>query len=1177
MIDVEEFIALLEEKDLVPPEVVAHLRRQIARPNARLSAALIAKWLVDRGHLSRLLAQRLLTQAEEAAKAADAGEEPFAWEKQAEAEEDEIGLAPLDDEIAEMPSAEKRKPAAPPRRAPKPPPAQPPQPPPAAAGSLLDDELTPLGAGSLGGAGPLDGLADDDSLTESEDGGGPLDQAGRRRRRKFKKRKKAGKRENVWDSPLMLIGGGTLAFLLILGGVLFWALRGRGADELLETADKSYRAGSYTQAIAQYDDYLERFSSRPEASHAVVFRGLAKLRQATDHGSDWSKSLVVAKEVLSEIAQEKAFNVEARPELVAILPKTAEGLANRARKELDRGLVAEAEEALALIDKYTARLSRPQTKLDEIVGILNITRRDISRGEELAKAIQGMGEAVESGDTAEAYQIRARLLRDYTHLIDNKELKEAVLKVSQAEESKVAWADQPRPAEAVRQPTPTVQATVVVARRSTGSVPPGTEGRVIYAVVDGAAYGLDAANGAILWRRPVGFATNGRSPAFPPTPISEAAQSDAIMVDADQNEVLRVEAASGNVGWRHGLGEPFDAHPVVADNRLLVATRSGRLVMIDLATGDSPGYVELPQELRVAPAVDSGRSLIYQVAEHSNLFVLSLSDGRAKQVVYLGHEPSSVTVAPVMVDPYLIVAENNGVDHSTLRVLSLEPKEAGAPPVEVVQSVWLKGHVDVIPQVHGSRVLVATDQGGLHVFDISGTDKENPLVARAETKTSTAQGPAGAAGLASLARFPLLRGGHVWVADSQLTQYNLNRATGQLQPKGIQNERSATLQPLVAIGQTVFHVRRRVGVPGVLVSAVAPDENEPLWEIHMAAPLATEPIVDAGSGQITAVTSIGAIYQVSAALADGDVVDQPIVALEPAEVRGPVADVLTLPEGLLAMTSADDLSQLLVFDPKEPTRFRRQYLDHPLAGRPAAFAGGLLAPSRVGQVFLLDPRTGEKLLLDPRSGQRIEPFQPELHGGVQVAWTEPAPISQTEFLLAESRTVLYRVGIKSTPAPHLAPLAQANLSEPITSSIGVLDQVAYVVDAGGSLLVFKLPDLEQLEPHSLGVRSAWGPRRVGDKVLLATDDDQLYCLGADGKIAWQIGLPYGPLAGAPLESNGSYLLASTSGVIWQIDAAKGSELAKVETGRPLGTGVVELGEGLVVGGHDGCLYKVQKP
>src|SRR3972149_12120894 len=99
----EEFVALLEEKDLVSPEVVEHLRRQIARPGKPISAALIAKWLVDRGHLSRLLAQRLLTQAEESAEGVKPpGDSLFGWGKEAPAEE-ELGLAPLDDEVARAP------------------------------------------------------------------------------------------------------------------------------------------------------------------------------------------------------------------------------------------------------------------------------------------------------------------------------------------------------------------------------------------------------------------------------------------------------------------------------------------------------------------------------------------------------------------------------------------------------------------------------------------------------------------------------------------------------------------------------------------------------------------------------------------------------------------------------------------------------------------------------------------------------------------------------------------------------------------------------------------------------------------------------------------------------------------------------------------------------------------
>jgi hypothetical protein len=101
-------------------------------------------------------------------------------------------------------------------------------------------------------------------------------------------------------------------------------------------------------------------------------------------------------------------------------------------------------------------------------------------------------------------------------------------------------------------------------------------------------------------------------------------------------------------------------------------------------------------------------------------------------------------------------------------------------------------------------------------------------------------------------------------------------------------------------------------------------------------------------------------------------------------------------------------------------------------------------------------------------------------------------------------------------------------------------------------------------------------------VLLATGLDnlgrsRLSCRDADGREVWKVDLPYGPLAGTPLEIDGTYLLAATSGVIWRVESATGKELAKIETGCPLGTGPVRLGDQLLVGGRDGSLYKVEQP
>ncbi len=1173
MIDAEEFVALLETKDLVSPEVVAHLRRQIARPNNPISAALIAKWLVDHGHLSRLLAQRLLTRAEESVEQTKPQPEvQFDWERQAQAEEDELGLAPLDDEIPSPRAPEPKRPPAAPPKEPRPAPsaAKRPQKPsepgaPAAPGtpaapppgdSLLQEELAPLGSGLVG----LDEsamAADGGPLTPVKKKG--LFGMGRRRRR----------RDNVWDSPLLLIGGGSLLLLLFAGGALYWALNRQTGDQSLEIADEFYRSGSYTKAIAQYTDYLESFPNHSGVSAARVRRGLARLRQATDHSSDWPKALEVATETLSEIAQEPEFDTEARPELVAMLPKIAQGLADRARSELDPGLVDRTEEALALINKYIPASSRPVTKLADIRALLALTRREIARGEELVKAVAGMKEAIEENETAEAYAIHTALLKEYPKLVDNEELRATVLAVSQAELESVEVVDEPKPAEA-NEAAADVRRPPALARRTTRSAPPGAEGHVIFVLAEGAAYGIDAASGEILWRRATGFSTSAQRPAFPPTAVSEKPASDAIMVDAERHEVLRVKAADGQPVWRHALGERFDAHPVVARERLLVATRGGRLVWIDLESGESPGYVQMPQELGVGPAVDPRRGSMYQVAEHSNLFVLSLDDGAPKQAVYLGHAAGSITVAPVVVDRYLIVAENDGVKHSTLRVLDQQGGEEGEPRVELVQSVRLRGHVDAPPQVSGARVLVVTDEGDLCVFEIRAQAPENPLARVAEGKTASKEELAGAEVPEGLIRFPTLQRGQVWLADNQLTQYDLQLQQQRLVPKGIRNERSVTLQPLVLVGKTVFHVRRKRGLPGVLVSALAPDEADPYWETHLAAPLATEPMPGAPAGRITVVTSIGSVFHLEPdSLGDRPVHDQPVVALQPAELKGPVTDVFRVQDRLLVMAGGTDPLQLPVFDREEGNRFRWVFLPDPLGAAPIPFAdGGLLAPCQVGQAFLLDARTGTR---------RSEPFQPALAAGVRVAWSRPAPLGEAEALLAEAHSGLYRIGVEEKPKPHLAPLAQVDLAEPIESPIAVVGNVAYAVDASQSLVSFKLPKLAPGDPQPLSGRSAWGPGPVGEHALLATDDDRLYCLDAEGQIAWDVPLPYGPLAGRPLAAEKGYVLAAASGVIWRLDPATGEELGKVEAGSPLGTGPVPLGDGLLVGGHDGCLYKVQMP
>jgi len=1190
-ISAEQFIALLEQKSLLSAGRVARLRREIVESGRRLTAEEIAKRLMEQGCLTspsarqwvaELLPGVLAQSTEESAASSDG---------------DELELLPLDQYLPMTSKEEPRGPTASSARSEEedwqllprdegpdllanldPQDFDP-------LAKLFDDlppapKLPPLPtspASSMPGNPPVPPPVTRPPLRPVTVLQGPVDvkpPPGKTTAAGFQKKI----RKDDWDSSLLLVGGGALLGLLLLGTFLWWDLRRQGGDQMLAQADHDYLAGSYTHAIQKYGLYLNRYPTHSGTSLARVRRGLAQLRQATEGRSDWRKALDAAHQVLKTIASEEAFKTESQKELLGILPDIAEGLAATARQTNDPELVAQTKESLALIDRYLPKSMQPATRLADIQALLELTEREIARVDELRRSVAQMRMAIQSGKTEEAYRVRNALLKKYPSLLDDQELRAAVLEVARAAQSAVSNMDVRKEPVREEQPSP-VSASLILAHTATASAPPGTQGQVACIIADGAAYGLEGPSGKVLWRRSVGYHPNGRSPGFAPVPVTPQSASDVVLVDVSQghNDVLRVEAATGKLRWRYPVGERFDAHPVVAHDQILVATRSGRLISIDLDSGVSPGYVQLPQGLRVAPHIDLARSVIYQIAEHSNLFVLPLGEPGVKQVVYLGHEAGSITAPPILINRFLIVAENDRAEDAVLKVYAVEGTQK-APAFSLLQEVRLQGHVDTPPLAAGVRLLAVTDQGNLNVFEVSASNPDKPLVPIGEGKAAGETRLDGDRGEARMLRFPLLIEGQVFVADSQLTRYNIQAARGRLHPQGFENEATVALQPLVPLGQSVVHVRRNPKLPGVVVSAMRLGSGKPFWETHLSVPLVGDPIVDSTSGRVTAVTAIGGVFQLDAKDSQrGRLVAQPVAAIPAVEIRQPFTDAVPCHNGWLTLATVNGPRQFWAVNLREPAGKPEQIaLADPLGCRAVALAGGLVAPGKLGQVFLLGVPTGVKL---------AEPFQPRIESGMSIVWREPAVVGQNEFVLADHRKNLYRIGIKPQPKPNLAALTSVRTANPIVSPLAVLGTRVYAVEETKTLSAYALPDLKVAQQWPLAGRCVWGPQRVGDRVLLVIEDgnaaDQqryrLYCLAGDQELLWQTVMPHGPLAGTPLLTGNRYLLASTDGKLWAVDAASGKMLAETDVGEPLATGPVLFGEQLLVGGHDGTLYQIEQP
>ncbi len=981
---------------------------------------------------------------------------------------------------------------------------------------------------------------------------------------------------NAWDSKLMLLGGGGLLVLLLAFGALYWLI-GRGSgDEAFQLAQDDYDAGNYTQAIEKYNRYLENHPSHQSAGLARVNRGLARLRQISTRPADWVESLAETETILPEIRKEREFS-DARAELATILPKLVDGLIAQARAKQDPAVLLKADHAFNLVQNnaYVPKALRNDAQLRIAESQRAEVQRELDRDRELASSVDEITAAAARGDTASGYEIRRDLVRTYPDLENHPALRKAILAVAAAEQQAVEYVLEPT-GSAPDEPDSAISAVTAMASTQ-GKAAPGAQGKRVFALAAGAAYGLEASGGKPLWRRFVGFDT-----AYLPSPVP-GAENDVLLIDGVRGELVRADAASGAARWRAPLEGGLPLPPVLAGETAWVATRGGRVYRVNLADGNSSGYFQLPQPILTMPAFSASLGMLYVVGQEGNLYVLDAGqDPHCRTVVYLGHGPDTIVAPPVLIDElYLLLAENTGLKYSSLRVLKLLQEGADA---KLVQSEPLAGQVHTPPMREGNSALVATDSGGLYVFAIGDAQADQPLAAVTRQTGGSAEG---------VAPYLYVQRDKLWVAQRVLQHYDFQESTGQFTPLWQRFAGDVFLQPLQAVGPVLVYARRAQGKPGVVVGAIDAAQGETYWETTLAAPSATGPLVDPETRTIAALTSSGDWFEMPlASVEQSQLLSQPHQQV--ATEAGLTTDypVSRFEGGRWALSLGPDGRQLLTAS-KAAGKTQLAWTDLPDAVTfpPTAQAGRLLAAGGLGQVYFLDPDSWQP------AG---EPFQPVLENGRRYRWLgahrsmadaaapaarsegeEVSPPTAGQVLLAEQGGDLYSLALASEPIPHLAAQAQAKLEWPLIGPLAEVGAVAYAVDQEYRLLAIQRADLQLAPVVQLTGPPIWGPQRVGDVVIVATEDDQLLCLDGSGQVRWRQSLLYGPLAGEPAVLGDRLILASTTGTVWSVDRQSGAEIGALAVGEPLARGVVvandEQRPRLLLTAADGALLVTDVP
>ncbi len=1141
--DISDFLDMLEERRLVSVTIVARLREKAAEEGQRLTAKAVLKYLVKKELIDRQAARELLQTTLTVSPSAESSilghvvvpEPPVETQENLGlvTEEEIPTLSPVDSrqnlrlEEIDAPMGE--------------------------TSSIFEDSQTSpaLSSGRLSALASFSSKAREESAVEEL----LAEKAAATRPPKTKSKKKKDRSKNEWDSGLILYGGGGLLVLMIAGAAIYYLLNRENADVVLEEATNYFEGGSYTQAIGQYQKFVVTFPGHPQHSAATVKLGLARLWKDTSTASNFVGALRTARSVLEDIEDEADFR-SAQRDLASLLPKIAKGLATQAEETTDLEVAAERVEqtrdalSLCMNTKYIPKEFRDEVLLDEVEQSLLRVERNRVQGQDLAKALKAIQAALDTRDIGAAYNLRNLLLEQHPALINDKSLTDKVAEISSVEVEVVEFVAESKDAVQGDRPSPLVASLTLAERSERGTA--DAQGNLAVRV-GGAIFGLQASDGAVLWRHYV-----GSDPRLAPMRL---ANGDLLFTDSVHQELVRMEGSSGKSIWRLPLeGKSFQ--PVIAGEQAYVAQPDGKMLLVNLATGQQTGVIKFGQGLATPPVIDESSRRLYLLGEHSSLYTISTDDNSCLGVYYLGHNAGSIHVPPTKVLNKLIIAINAGL--STSHLIVLQTNEQGLPEVKDLNR-RLTGTVDTPLLVDGRRLVAITSLGQISVFDVASASGKAALSAIAVRDAEKGS---------SLARFAMLHDGSIWIGDKQLNKLAIQATGNSIRLSNLEDDfAGATFNhPLQVIGNVVIHVRRGADQAGSIVAATNTTSGQTVWQTELAVPLAGAPVIDPVGARIAAVTTSGAAFQLDREALARRIQDRAERSSSSRRGMPIFTESTSLGEGRIVAGEIGSPT-LLHYRPGAPRgELKSLKLPGELTSELVAWRNGFLAPTHVGQVYFLNADDGEQL---------ATPFQPPLEANTRYRWLTPAVYGTAEnsqFVLSDGNEQIYLVTLAADPQPHLEVAAETPLGSTVLNTrLAVNGEVAVAGTDAGALAIFKLPTLESATPLDVGGQITWGPFPAGDGFLFVTDADELVFVTGAGEVGWRIPLEDKQPAGTPLIDGDAAFVAWQLHGISRVNLADGTFSATTPLEQAIVAGPIPYATRLILAAADGTLLVINRP
>jgi outer membrane protein assembly factor BamB len=272
---------------------------------------------------------------------------------------------------------------------------------------------------------------------------------------------------------------------------------------------------------------------------------------------------------------------------------------------------------------------------------------------------------------------------------------------------------------------------------SVDGAPTVADGLVYVGDDNGNIYAIDAATGALRWKRPTGSSVVSRP----------AVIGGTVYIGSENNDVYALNAATGAVRWKYNTGQSVDSGPAVTGGAVYVGNDNNEVFALSAAT-DAVRWTQpnFGDNVTTNPVVSDGT--VYVGCEDNSVYALNAATGAIRW-----HQPTGgqVNSSPALSGGTVYVGSDDG------KVYALN---AATGAVE-----WTRhtaGKVDSGPAVSGETVYVG---GGDTVYAL-------------DAATGAVEWTRHTGG--AVASSPAVSGGTVYVGSDDGYVYALDAATGAI-------------------------------------------------------------------------------------------------------------------------------------------------------------------------------------------------------------------------------------------------------------------------------------------------------------------------------------------------------------------------------------------------------------